>query len=436
MKTAVVEREHIGGVCLNWGCIPTKALIHGVSLYRAIDEGRAYGISTEGIHVDLPVLVRQSRSISSRVAKGVEFLLKKNGIHILRGNGKLVDENTVSVENESKTELHTTRGIILATGGRAKSLPGIDKLGSGCMSIREAMTPEHLPETLLIIGAGAIGVEFAYIYAALGVKVTIVEMLDQLLPTADHDVSVELNKAFRRLKIDVLTSTRLADYSFENGMVDACLQKEESKLHKTAERILVAIGVDPNSGNLGLEENGITLERGFVAVDERCHTGVGKIYAVGDLIGGPLLAHKASAEGIVAAEALAGRDPKPVKYEAVPACCYCEPQVAQVGATEKQLEKDGIAYRVGRFPIAGNSKATATGHRLGLVKLLFSENGGRLLGAHIISHNASEMIMELTLCLEEGVTGSRLGRIIHPHPSLSESIMEAAEEAEGQAIHV
>jgi len=436
LKTAIVEREHIGGVCLNWGCIPTKALIHGVSLYRNIKEGRMYGVLTESAHVDLPALVRQSRSVSSRVAKGVEFLLKKNGIHVIRGSGKLVDVNTISVEENGNTELHSTRGIILATGGRSKPLPGIDRLGTSRLTIRQAMTPECLPESLLIIGAGAIGVEFAYIYAALGVKVTIVEMLEQLLPTADPEISAELHKAFRRLKIDVLTSTRLSELNCVDGCVQADLLQGETPLQKNAEKVLVAIGVDPNSGDIGLQENGITLHHGFVTVNDRCHTGVADVYAVGDLVGGPLLAHKASAEGIVAAESLAGGDPLPIRYETVPACCYCEPQVAQVGATEEDLKQSGKTFRVGRFPFAGNSKATATGHRLGLVKLLFSAEDDTLLGAHIIGHNASEMISELAVCMVKKITGHMLGRIIHPHPSLSESIMEAAEAAGGTAIHV
>lgn len=436
LKTAIVEREHIGGVCLNWGCIPTKALIHGVSLYRSITEGRTYGVSSESAHINLSALVRQSRSVSSRVAKGVEFLLKKNGIHVIRGIGKLIDVNTVSVEEDGSTELHSARGIILATGGRSKSLPGMDRLGPSRLTIRQAMTPERLPETLLIIGAGAIGIEFAYIYAALGVKVTIVEMLEQLLPTADQEISAELHKAFRRLKIDILTSTRLLELNIEDGIVQADLVKDETSLRRNAEQVLVAIGVDPNSDELGLQENGITLRRGFVTVDDRCYTGVADIYAVGDLVGGPLLAHKASAEGIVAAETLAGGDPQPIRYATVPACCYCEPQVAQVGATENELKQSGKDYRVGHFPMAGNSKATATGHRLGLVKLLFSKEDDSILGAHIIGSNASEMISELTLCMEEGITRSTLGRIIHPHPSLSEAIMEAAEAAGGSAIHV
>jgi dihydrolipoamide dehydrogenase len=298
------------------------------------------------------------------------------------------------------------------------------------------MTPTSLPKRLLVIGGGAIGVEFAYIYAGLGTKVTIVEMLDRLLPQADHEMSEELQKAFRRLSIDVLVSTRLVGVERNGDAVTAHLAAEGEETTREAERILVAVGVQPNSGNIGLEAAGIKTERGFIIVDEKCHAGRGSIFAIGDVTGGQLLAHKASAQGIVAAEALAGRDDTAVDLSLVPACCYCEPQVAQVGPTEQELKRDGVRYVAGVFPFAANAKATATGNRNGKVKLLVSEDDGRLLGAHLIGPSVSEMISELTLAIREGVTAERLGKVIHPHPSLSEAIMEAAEAAHGRAIHI
>ncbi len=436
LRTAVVEREHIGGVCLNWGCIPTKALIHSVSLYRSMKSARQYGIIVDGLRPDLSAMVAQSRAVSRRISKGVEYLLKKNGIEIIWGRGRLADERTVEVmDKDGARARHRTKGIILATGGSAETFPGLERMGPRAMTVREAMTPSLLPDRLLIIGAGAIGVEFAYIYACLGVKVTIVEMLDQLLPLADHDVAEELTKAFRRLRIEILVSTRLHALHAKEDSVEAILMKGSEEVRREADRVLVAIGVDPNSSGLGLEEIGVRTDRGFVVVDGKGHTGIGGIFAIGDLVGGPLLAHKASAEGMVAAETLAGMDVEGVDRSLIPSCCYSEPQVAQVGATERELMERGEQYITGYFPMAGNAKASAVGSRVGFVKLLFSGHN-RLLGAHLVGRHVSELIAEVALCMREGITADRLGSLIHPHPSLSEAVMEAAEAAEKRAIHV
>jgi dihydrolipoamide dehydrogenase len=437
LKTAVVEEEHIGGVCLNWGCVPTKALIHSASLYRSTKSAKQYGVSVPSVEADLSAIVRYSRTAASRISKGVEYLLRNAGVEVLWGRGRFVDLDEVAVTDaKGTTTNHRARGIVIATGGRPIVIPGTENAGHLLMDVRRAMTPTSLPKRLIVIGGGAIGVEFAYIYACLGTRVTIVEMLESLLPQADHEIGEELRKAFRRLSIEVLVSTKLVGVKREGDSVRAVLSREQENVTVKADAILVAVGVRPNSADLGLEDIGVETERGFIAVDRKCSTGVGNIYAIGDVTGGQLLAHKASAQGIAAAEALAGIDRDRVDLSLVPACCYCEPQVAQVGPTERELEASDVSFSVGRFPFAANAKATATGHRVGMVKLLFAEEDDRLLAAHLIGPGVSEMIAELALAAREGVTAERLGRLIHPHPSLSEALMEAAEAAHGKAIHV
>ncbi len=437
MKTALIEKDRIGGVCLNWGCIPTKALIHSVSLYRSIKSTRQYGITVSSVDFDLAAVVKHSRGAASRISKGVEYLLKKAEVTVLKGRGRIVAENRIEVTGQDGgNSTHTTNGIVIATGGRPVSIPGTEAIGELLMDSRDAMTPSSLPKKLIIIGGGAIGVEFAYIYAGLGAKVTVVEMLDHVLPQSDHEIAAELAKAFKRLSIEVLASTKLVGVQRKDDSVEARLLRGEEEIVREADQLLVAVGVRPNSADLGFEEVGIEIDRGFIKVDDKGFTGIGRIYAVGDVVGGQLLAHKASAQGITAVEALAGLEPDAIDLSLIPACCYCEPQVAQVGPTEEELGRRGERYIVGKFPFAANAKATATGSRQGMVKLLFSEKSGKLLAAHLVGSNVSEMIAELSLAIREGITWDGLGRLVHPHPSFSESVMEAAEAAHGSAIHI
>jgi dihydrolipoamide dehydrogenase len=435
LKTAIVERDRIGGVCLNWGCIPTKALIHGVSLYHGLKTARQAGI-TATVSLDLEALVRFSRRAADNLSKGVAHLLRQHGVIVLPGRARLGGEHRVEVADAAgATVSHETRGIILATGSRPRKLPGLDGAGDLVMDSSAAMIPTAVPARLLVIGGGAIGVEFAYIYGILGAKVTIVEMLDQLLPAADRDIGEELAKAFHRMGIEVLVGTRLERVEREGDTLTAHLLRNAERLIRQTDRMLVAVGVRPNSEDLGLESVGITAPGGYVTTDEIGHTGTADIFAIGDLAGGALLAHKASAQGVVAASRLAGIPAPGVDQVLIPACCYCEPQVAGVGPTAKELEARGIAFRAGMVSFASNGKAMATGSRIGFVKLLFAAEGGRLLGAHLIGAHVSEMISGLSLAIREGVTADRLGSLVHPHPSLSETIMEAAEAAGGRAIH-
>lgn len=435
LKTAVVERDRIGGVCLNWGCIPTKALIHGVSLYHSLKSARHAGIHAEPT-VDLEGLVRYSRRAAENLSKGVAHLLKQNGVTVLPGHGRVRDRHRVEVTlADGEPTTHEGKALILATGSRPRTLPGLEAAGDLVIDSSAAMVPTSLPQRLLVIGGGAIGVEFAYIYAVLGVKVVIVEMLDQLLPTADVEVSEELAKAFRRLGVEVMVRTKLASVERDGERLTAHLVQGAATTSREADRMLVAVGVRPNSEDLGLESLGIATRGGFVETDEGGMTSVDGILAIGDLVGGALLAHKASAQGVVAAERVAGVPFQPVDPGLIPACCYCEPQVAMVGPTSQDLEARGVDYRVGMVPFASNGKAMATGSRIGFAKLLFAADGARLLGAHLIGAHVSEMIAGLALAVREGVTAPRLGSLVHPHPSFSETIMEAAHAAGGHAIH-
>ncbi|MBN1425133.1 dihydrolipoyl dehydrogenase [Candidatus Fermentibacteria bacterium] len=435
-RTAIVERDRIGGVCLNWGCIPTKALIHGVSLYHAAKGARQAGIMVNA-EVDLEGLVRFSRRAADNLSKGVAHLLRQHRVTVIPGHARLRGPHTVEVTDaEGRTASHEATGIILATGSRPRILPGLEEGGDAVMDSSAAMVPKSLPGRLVVIGGGAIGVEFAYIYAALGVKVVIVEMLNQLLPTAEAEIGEELAKAFRRMGVEVLVGTRLSRLEHREDGVNVRLAQGDTELVRQADRVLIAVGVRPNIEDIGLESAGITLRNGFIEADRFGHTKVADIYAIGDVVGGMMLAHKASAQGMVVAARLAGLDIPPVDPALIPSCCYCEPQVAQVGRTSRELDEAGIAYRAGTVPFAANGKAMATASRIGFVKLLFSSDDDRLLGAHLIGAHVSEMISGLALALREGVTAERLGRLVHPHPSLSETIMEAANAAGGRAIHV
>jgi len=434
MQTAIVERDRIGGVCLNWGCIPTKALIHGVSLYHGLKNARQAGINATAT-VDLDALVRFSRRAADNLSKGVAHLLRQHDVTVLQGQARLAGPHTVEVHAGDATSRYEAEGIILAPGSRQRTLPGMEAAGDLVMDSSAAMVPASIPQRLVIIGGGAIGVEFAYIYASLGTKVVVVEMLDQLLPAADHDVSEELTKAFRRLGVEVMVGTRLSGVERHDDVLTVHLSQGDSTISREAERMLIAVGVRPNSEDVGLETAGVATRSGFVRVDEFGFTGVASIYAIGDVVGGMMLAHKASAQGIVAAERLAGRAAHPVDPVLIPSCCYCEPQVAQVGPTARELERAGVGYRVGMVPFASNGKAMATGNRIGFVKLLFAEDDGRLLGAHLIGAHVSELIAGLALSVRERVSAERLATLVHPHPSLAETIMEAAHAAGDGAIH-
>lgn len=440
MSVAVVERDKLGGVCLNWGCIPSKALLKSAEVMNLVNRGDEFGIRIGKVEVDLPKIVARSRQAAMKMSKGVEYLVRQNKIEHFSGAGKLADSDTVQVFEKNKhKDTVTGKHIILATGGRPQSLPGLEFDGKTIISSKEAMIPETLPESLIIIGGGAIGVEFAYFYASFGTQVTIVEMLPNLLPNEDAEISGILEKSFKKRKIKVLTGAVVQKAVIaKNGKknVNVRVKKGDETLDLKSERLLIAAGVKPNTDGIGLEELGVQMDNGFILVDDQYQTSVAGVYAIGDCIGGLLLAHTASAEGIACIESIAGEGGKPVDNLATPKCTYCQPQVASIGLTEDQAKKEGYELKIGRYPFRANGKSVAAGETEGLVKLIFDAQYGDLLGAHIIGHEATEMIAELGVARNLEATYLEIHKTIHAHPTLSESIMEAAGQAFGEAIHI
>lgn len=438
LKTAVVERAEIGGVCLNWGCIPTKALLHSAGLLQEMKESKKFGIIAPEVSVDFAAMVKNSRMVANRLSKGVEFLFKKNKVTTIRGNGKILAKGKVEVTAEDKSKkVVEAKNIIVATGARPRAIPGIEFDGKKIISSKEALVLPDLPKSMVIIGAGAIGVEFAYFYSTLGTKVTLVEMLPHILPIEDKEVVDVVAKSFKRAGIDILTDTKVDKVSKNDKTVQVSVSSKDGKKDLTAEMALVAIGVQGNIENIGLESVGIKIDRGFIQVDKQTlRTNVSGIYAIGDIIGPPWLAHVASAEGIAAVEAIAGKHYMPVDYDNIPGCTYCQPQVASLGLTEEKAREKGYDIKVGKFPFLASGKSLAMGHSEGFAKLIFDAKYGELLGAHIVGAEATELLAELGVAKTLETTADEIFNTIHAHPTLSEVIKEAAEDAYGMAIHI
>lgn len=432
-KVALVERAEAGGVCLNWGCIPTKALLKSAQVYTYCRNAAQYGVEVGG--EVLPVLERivdRSRTVAETMSKGIQFLLKKNAIDFIQGFGRLTAPGRIDVEGTEYEADH----IILATGARPRRMPSIPVDGEHVITSREALALRQLPESMIVVGSGAIGSEFAWFYAALGVQVTVVEYLPRLMPLEDEEVSKAMERAFRKMRIGVLTSTAVKEVRVNaEGLCEVQVEGKKGAETLTAEVVLSAVGIEANIENIGLEELGVAVERGKVAVDEFYRTNVPGLYAIGDIVPGPALAHVASAEGICCVEHICGLEPAPVDYTTIPSCVFTQPEVASVGLTEQQAQERGIAYKVGRFPFTASGKATAAGDREGFVKLLFDEQD-RLLGAHLVGASVTEMLAEPTLARTLGATAEQIARTIHAHPTMNEGVMEAAEAALGHAIHL
>ncbi len=437
MKTALIERDRLGGVCLNWGCIPTKALLKSVEVLQEIKQAKSYGLKVSDVSADFEQIIKRSRRVAEMNSKGVEFLMKKNGIDVIKGSAQFEAADTVTVKSEDgKTETVKAKHIIIATGGRPRSIPGIEIDGDKIISSKEAMTLEKQPQTLVVIGAGAIGVEFAYFYATLGTKVTIVEMLDSLLPLEDNEITDILAKSFKKSGVKIHTSTRVEGIKTAEDGVEVTISANGKNETLKADKALMAIGIRGNVEGLQLEKTGVKTENDFIPVNEWYETNVKGIYAIGDITGPPLLAHVASHEGIVCVEKIAGHDTHPVDYNSIPGCTYCHPQVASIGMTERQAKEAGYDVQIGRFPYSASGKARAIGARDGMVKLIFDKKYGELLGAHIIGAEATELIAELGVAKALEATPVELSKIMHAHPTLSEMIMEAAGDARGEAIHI
>lgn len=432
-KTAIVERAEIGGVCLNWGCIPTKALLKSAQVYTYCKNAEHYGLELDGgVRPDLDKIVARSRGVADTMSKGVAFLLKKNNIDLISGSGRLAGNGKVDVDGT----LYEADGIILATGARPREMPFMPIDGQHIISSKQALTLTKLPETMIVVGSGAIGSEFAFLYASLGAKVTVVEYLPQMMPLEDEEVSKTMERAFRKLRATVLTSTTVKAVKVNSeGKCEVEIEGKKGTETLTADVVLSAVGIKSNIENIGLEELGIKVERDKIVVDEYYRTNQKGIYAIGDIVGGPALAHVASAEAICCVEAICGLKPTPIDYKTIPSCVYTSPEVASVGMTEQELQKQGVIYKVGRFPFTASGKATAAGDRDGFVKLLFGEDG-KLLGAHFVGANVTEMIAEPTLAKTLGATAHQIARTIHSHPTMNEGVMEAAEAAMDAAIHL
>ena len=432
-KVALVEKAELGGVCLNWGCIPTKALLKSAQVYTYCKNAAHYGVEITGeVKPDFEKIVARSRTVAETMSKGVAFLMKKNNIEIIPGFGKIAGKGKVDVDGV----VYETQNIILATGARPRQMPFMPIDGEHVISSKEALTLTKLPESMIVVGSGAIGSELASLYASLGVKTTIIEYMPQIMPLEDEEVAKAMVRSFRKIRATVMTSTTVKNVTVgEDGLCHVEIEGKKGAEELTAEVVLSAVGIKSNIENIGLEENGINVERDKVVVDEHYQTSLEGVYAIGDIVAGPALAHVASAEAIHCVEHICGLNPEKVDYSTIPSCIFTSPEVASVGMTEKQAVEAGIEYKVGRFPFTASGKATAAGDRDGFAKLIF-DNEEKLIGAHLVGANVTEMLGEPTLAKRLGITAHTIARTIHSHPTMHEGVMEAAEAAMGVAIHV
>lgn len=438
MKVGVVEKSELGGICLNWGCIPTKSLLKSGQVFNYIKHAADYGVTIEGeAKADFEQMVARSRGVADGMSKGIQFLFKKNKIDHIQGYGKLKSNQIIEVKDaDGKTQELQAKNIILATGARSKELPNLKQDGKKIIGYREAMTLPKKPESMIVVGSGAIGSEFANFYNAIGTQVTLVEFLPNVVPNEDEDVSKQLGRSFKKAGIKVMVGSSVESVDTSGDLCKVVIKTKKGEENHEAEIVLSAVGVTPNIENIGIEELGIELEKGKVKVDEYYKTNIEGIYAIGDIVHGPALAHVASAEGITCVEKISGLNPEPVNYGNIPACTYTSPEVASVGLTEQAAKDAGYEIKVGKFPFTASGKASAAGEKDGFVKLIFDEKYGELLGAHLIGANVTEMIAELVVAKKLETTGHELIKSIHPHPTMSEAVMEAAAAAYDEVIHI
>jgi dihydrolipoamide dehydrogenase len=438
LKTAIVERESLGGICLNWGCIPTKALLKSANVFEYLTHASDYGITVKEATADFSAMIDRSRGVANGMSNGIQFLMKKNKIDVLKGNGVIKAGKKVSVTDEAgaTTEYTADKALIIATGARSRELPNLPQDGEKIIGYRQAMTLKSQPKKLVVVGSGAIGVEFAYFYNAIGTEVTIVEYLPNIVPVEDEEVSKQLEKSFKKAGINVMTkaSVESVDTSGKGCVVTIKTEKGEEKIE--CDVVLSAVGIQANIENIGLEEVGIIVDKGRILTNEYYQTNIPGYYAIGDVIPGPALAHVASAEGIICVEQLAGHHPQPLDYGNIPGCTYCSPEIASVGMTEKAAKESGLEIKIGKFPFSASGKASAAGAKDGFVKLIFDAKYGEILGAHMIGANVTEMIAEIVAIRKLETTGEELIKTVHPHPTMSEAIMEAAAVAYGEVIHL
>ena len=437
LKVAIIERESLGGICLNWGCIPTKALLKSASVFEYINHAKDYGIEVGAPKADFTGMIKRSRGVAEGMSKGVQFLMKKNKIEVIMGTGKVKPGKKVSVTDaDGKVTEYSANHIIVATGGRSRILPNLPQDGKKIIGYREAMTLTEQPKSMVIVGSGAIGVEFAYFYNSLGTKVTIVEFMPNIVPVEDEDVSKALAKNFKSAGVEIMNNAEVTSVDTTGKGCKVKVKTADGEKIIEADIVLSAVGMVANIEGIGLEDVGIATDKGKILVDKYYQTNVPGYYAIGDCTPGQALAHVASAEGIICVEQIAGHHPQPLDYQNIPGCTYCSPEVASVGYTEKQAKEAGYELKIGKFPFSASGKASAAGHKDGFVKLIFDAKYGELLGAHLIGANVTEMIAECVALRRLETTGLELIKTVHPHPTMSEAIMEAAAAAYGEVIHL
>ena len=431
-KTALVEKESLGGICLNWGCIPTKALLKSAQVFEYLNHANDYGLTIKGFSSDFKAIISRSRNIAEGMSKGVKFLMKKNKIDVINGYGKIKPGKVVDVDGIEYQADH----IVIATGARSRILPTIPQDGKKIFGYREAMNLPKQPKKLIIVGSGAIGVEFAYFYNSLGTKVTIVEYLPNLVPLEDHEISKELEKSFKKRGINVMTSSEVTSISTKGKGVKAVIKTSKGEETLEADTLLSATGVKSNIEDIGLEKVGIAVDKDKILVNSYYQTNIPGYYAIGDIVPGPALAHVASAEGILCVEKIAGHDVTPIDYGNIPGCTYCSPEISSVGLTEKQAIDKGFDVKIGKFPFSASGKASASGHKEGFVKVIFDSKYGEWLGCHMIGAGVTDLIAEAVLGRKLETTGHDVLKTIHPHPTMSEAIMEAVADAYDEVIHL
>lgn len=437
-SVGVVEKENLGGICLNWGCIPTKSLLKSAQAYEYALHAAEYGVSITGeVKPDFEAMVKRSRGVAEGMSKGIQFLFKKNKIETISGFGKLAGKGQVEVTDEAGTKtMVTAKHIILATGARTRQLPNLPLDYKKVFGYRKAMTLPSQPKSMVVVGSGAIGSEFAYFYQSVGTAVTLVEFMPNVVPLEDEEVSKQLERSFKKMGMKVMTSSTVEKVDTSGELCKVTIKTKKGEEVVEADVVLSAVGITPNTEGIGLEEMGIVVENGRIKVDEYYRTNVEGVYAIGDIIATPALAHVASAEGITCVEKIAGLNPEPIDYKNIPGCTYTHPEISSVGLTEAKAKEAGYEVKVGKFPYSASGKASAAGQKEGFVKLVFDAKYGELLGAHMIGGNVTEMIAELVVAKKLEATGHELIKAIHPHPTMSEAIMEAAAAAYGEVIHI
>lgn len=437
-NTAIIEKESLGGICLNWGCIPTKALLKSAEVYNYLKKSDDYGISAENINSDFEKVIQRSRNVAGTMSKGVNFLMKKNKIKVFTGSASINSDKSITIEkNNEEVNKITAKYVIIATGARSREIPSLKQNGINIIGYRKAMTLEKQPKEIIIVGSGAIGIEFAYFYNSLGSKVTVVEYMPRITPVEDEDISKELEKILKKQGVNIMTSAELIESKANDKSVSVKIKNSKDEIIEfEANVVLSAVGIKSNIENIGLENIGIKVENDKISVDDFYKTNVEGFYAIGDVVSGPALAHVASAEGITCVENIKGLNTSPIDYNNIPGCTYCKPEIASVGFTEKQAIDNGYEIKVGKFPFSASGKAQSSGTPEGFVKVIFDAKYGEWLGCHMIGSNVTEMISEAVVGRKLETTGHEILKAVHPHPTLSEAVMEAVADAYGEVIHL